>query len=231
MQLNAGAVGPRPRMDCYTTFRELTKREKRGRDFRVRWLARPSPWLVIAPHGGGIEPGTSEIAEAIAADDLSLYAFEGIKPRENARLHITSTRFDEPRCTLLLEASRKALSVHGKGGREQLVLLGGRDVETLERLRRSLERRRFRVEIHPGLALEGRDRANVCNRCGSGMGVQLEMSHGLRRSLFRSLSARGRGVKTARFWQLVAGVREGVTQRRRSPAGQCATDRADPEGS
>jgi phage replication-related protein YjqB (UPF0714/DUF867 family) len=51
---------------------------------------------VIAPHGGGIEPGTSELATAIAGDDFSLYLFEGLKSAGNGELHITSTNFDEP---------------------------------------------------------------------------------------------------------------------------------------
>ena len=39
------------------------------RDFRVRVRRSKSDTVIIAPHGGGIEPGTSEIAEAIAASD------------------------------------------------------------------------------------------------------------------------------------------------------------------
>jgi poly-gamma-glutamate hydrolase-like protein len=60
---------------------------------------------LVAPHGGGIEPGTSELADAIAASDLSFYTFEGLKPSGNTDLHITSTRFDEPMCLTLLASS------------------------------------------------------------------------------------------------------------------------------
>jgi phage replication-related protein YjqB (UPF0714/DUF867 family) len=42
----------------------------------------------VAPHGGAIEPGTSEVAKQVADNDLSLFIFEGIKPKGNKRLHI-----------------------------------------------------------------------------------------------------------------------------------------------
>ncbi len=34
---------------------------------------------VMAPHGGGIEPGTSEIANRVAGDEHAYYSFEGLK--------------------------------------------------------------------------------------------------------------------------------------------------------
>ena len=40
---------------------------------------------IIAPHGGKIEPGTSEIVRSIAAEDYNFCAFEGIKPAGNNR--------------------------------------------------------------------------------------------------------------------------------------------------
>jgi phage replication-related protein YjqB (UPF0714/DUF867 family) len=43
---------------------------------------------ILAPHGGGIEPGTSELAEAVAGEGLSFYAFEGLKRSGNAVLHV-----------------------------------------------------------------------------------------------------------------------------------------------
>jgi len=35
----------------------------------------------MAPHGGGIEPGTIDIADAIARSEYTFYAFQGIKKR------------------------------------------------------------------------------------------------------------------------------------------------------
>jgi phage replication-related protein YjqB (UPF0714/DUF867 family) len=68
----------------------------------------------VAPHGGGIEPGTSELADAIAGSDLSFYTFEGLKSSGNTDLHITSTRFDEPMCLTLLASSSVVVTLHGE---------------------------------------------------------------------------------------------------------------------
>ena len=110
--------------------------------------AKRSAVVILAPHGGGIEPDTSEIGDAIAGDDLSFYAFEGIKRRHNGTLHITSSRFDEPRCMKLVEAATRAISVHGENSAKMVVFLGGRDTATIERLRVSLQRHGFDVMAH-----------------------------------------------------------------------------------
>lgn len=196
--------------DKWTNFSELAKNELRGRDFRVHVRKRPGTTVVIAPHGGGIEPGTSEIAYAIAGDDLSFYAFEGTKSIRNRDLHITSTRFDEPQCIALVTASPRAISLHGEDSERQVIFLGGRDAAMMGHLRDSLIARGFTVETHNSPALQGCDKENICNRGKSGCGVQLELSNGLRRSFFKSLSRTGRETKTERFGLFVAAVREGV---------------------
>jgi phage replication-related protein YjqB (UPF0714/DUF867 family) len=193
--------------DKYATFSELAHSMREGRDFRRRRRKRRGTTAVIAPHGGGIEAGTSEVADAVAADDFSFYAFEGIKSK-NGDLHITSTRFDEPRCVALVRASERAISIHGKKQERQVVFLGGRDERTLSRLRESLSARGFRYETHRSAL--GLNQANICNRTASGVGVQLELSKGLRRSFFASLSKSGRRSKTQRFHQFVAAVREAI---------------------
>ena len=83
--------------DDYWSFTELAKNE-REQDYKVFSRPRGSEVIIIAPHGGGIEPGTSEIAEAIAGDNFSLYCFEGLKANCNKILHIKSINFDEPKC-------------------------------------------------------------------------------------------------------------------------------------
>src|SRR5438034_10673680 len=80
----ASSVG-RPMADKYASFSELAMSELEGRDFQVRLRKRNGVAAVIAPHGGGIEPGTSELADVIAASDFSFYAFEGIKAAGNRR--------------------------------------------------------------------------------------------------------------------------------------------------
>ena len=196
--------------DRYASIAELVKSERRDIDFRIRQSNRPGTIAVIAPHGGGIEPGTSEIAEAIAGAKYSFYAFEGIRAKGNRDLHVTSVRFDEPECVALVAASSRAIAIHGEGSTDPFVHLGGRDEETVDRLRICLERGGFRVgrDSRPGLS--GRDPANICNRTLRGIGVQLELSLGLRSSCFHSLSRIGRRAVTPRFAEFVAAVHEGL---------------------
>jgi phage replication-related protein YjqB (UPF0714/DUF867 family) len=89
--------------DKYASFQELERTERR-RVYRVLSRPRKARIAIIAPHGGKIEPGTSEIARKIAGADFSFYAFEGRKKQHNKSLHITSTRFDEPICLALIGA-------------------------------------------------------------------------------------------------------------------------------
>jgi phage replication-related protein YjqB (UPF0714/DUF867 family) len=148
----------------YECFSDVSKSEMLDRDFRVRLLVRPGATIVIAPHGGGIEPGTSELAEAIAGGDFSFYAFDGIKPAGSGNLHITSTRFDEPKCLALVRLSPQVISIHGEESEAQTVFLGGLGAEASVRLRDSLKASGFRVEIHDDPSLQGRNAANICNR-------------------------------------------------------------------
>jgi phage replication-related protein YjqB (UPF0714/DUF867 family) len=191
--------------DKYGSFPELARNEKGGRDFRIHCRDRGSATVIVAPHGGGIEPGTSEIADAIAGDDLSFCAFVGMKSRGNRDLHITSTRFDEPRCVAIVSASEKAVSIHGAERLGSVVFLGGRDRDSVNHLRAALEERGFCARIDPRLL--GQGKKNICNRGRSGVGLQLELSKALRCSFFESLTKSGRRKKTRRFWEFISVVR------------------------
>ena len=56
--------------DRYPNFEVLSLNETSGIDFRILARGARAGFAVIAPHGGGIEPGTSEIADAIAAEEF-----------------------------------------------------------------------------------------------------------------------------------------------------------------
>jgi phage replication-related protein YjqB (UPF0714/DUF867 family) len=62
--------------DKYFTFAELAAGEDPSA-YRIVSMPRGSAVAIIAPHGGNIEPGTSELARAVAGQELSLYLFEG----------------------------------------------------------------------------------------------------------------------------------------------------------
>jgi phage replication-related protein YjqB (UPF0714/DUF867 family) len=198
--------------DRYCNFSALAQKEVRDRDFSIRHKYRPGANAIVAPHGGGIEPGTSELAEAIAGEDLSFYAFEGKKPRRNCDLHITSARFDEPECLELLANSPICITVHGERSPEQVVFIGGLDKIMASRICTSLRRREFDVKIHDNKNLQGIEQANICNRGMMGRGVQLELGEGLRRTFFENLTRKGRKVKKERFHLFVAAVREAIVK-------------------
>ena len=100
------------------------------------------------------------------------------------------------------------MTMHGEGGSREVVYLRGRNDELGERLRAVLESHGFRVERHTSPWLQGADPDNICNRCASGMGVQLELSAGLRRTFFESLSSlAGRRHATGRLAQFGQAVR------------------------
>ena len=165
-----------------------------------------SNFLVLAPHGGGIEMGTSELAKAIAGNDLSLYIFAGIR-KANKDLHITSTRFDEPGCLDLLKRSQTALVVHGCVGKNPVVYIGGRDINLKRRLFNILAMNGYPVQIgtsrYTGMWLK-----NICNRTFSGKGVQLEITTGMRRQFFEKLQSRkGRKIVNRHFEKFVSIIR------------------------
>ncbi|HJP34609.1 MAG TPA: poly-gamma-glutamate hydrolase family protein [Gammaproteobacteria bacterium] len=169
--------------DRYPDFRALAAKEAEGTDYRISVVERKrSRVAVIAPHGGSIERRTSAIARAIAGDDFKLYLFEGLDESGSYEvLHITSHRFDEPRCLRLLEPCSHVLAVHGCGGDEDLVMLGGLDRELITQIAAALEPLDVGVSTdrHP---YPGTHERNICNRGKERRGVQIELSDALRGS-------------------------------------------------
>ena len=166
----------------YRGYADLVDQQVEGTDYKVHLRANAqSSVAVIAPHGGGIERYTSEIARAIADDDFNLYVFEGIRPPENyAALHLTSHRFDEPRCLELLAGCDHVVAIHGCGGEAQRALVGGLDVGLKAVVAQSIAALGVETLLadHPFPAV---DPMNICNRGRRGVGVQIEMTMLLRR--------------------------------------------------
>lgn len=166
--------------DKYESFAELAAQEQNGRDYRIRVIERiGSPVIVLAPHGGGIEVGTSELAELVAGDEHSLFVFEGLKPYgANRDLHITSHRFDHPDCLALTSAHAVTLAIHGCRG-DSRVFLGGLDSDLKARLAKHLTCVGLIARLD-GHDYPGRHPLNVCNRGARGRGAQLEVTRDLR---------------------------------------------------
>ncbi len=180
-------------MDRYRSFQELEQHETLGKDYRVQVQKGSSGIAVMAPHGGAIEFGTDQMAQAIAYPDHTFWTFRGIKKRGNKVLHITSTRFDAPDALKIALSAQTVITLHGCRGHEPLVYVGGRDGFLKERLCHVLINAGFNARISTKPGLTGENPLNLCNRCLSGSGVQLEITTGLRKRLFTP--AKDRGIK------------------------------------
>jgi len=168
--------------DKYGSFDELRRGEREGVDYNIRVVRRRNASVAItAPHAGKIEPGTSEIADAIAGDACSLYCFEGTKQNENFDLPITSANFDEPQCVELVAAHDQIISVHGLAGmRRQVVEVGGLDTVLRDAICKGLQDAGFSAEVITSGVLAGLSPSNICNKGARRRGVQLEITRGLR---------------------------------------------------
>jgi len=172
-------------MDKYSNYAKLREKEREGIDFRICITDRAASAALIAPHGGKIERGTSEIAAAIAEDFFSLYCFEGLRSRLNRNLHITSTNFDEPRCQHLIAMHDVVVSVHGPRGAHEAVDVGGLDFELRDAICQELKNAGFAARIVREGSHAAVSKMNMCNRGRRRIGVQLELTEGLRNALLQ----------------------------------------------
>lgn len=183
----------------YRGYADLAKVQVEGVDYRICVRARPSSSVaVIAPHGGSIERYTSDMARAIAGEEFNLYLFDGTRRFGNyAALHLTSHRFDEPRCLELLSDCDHVVAIHGCGGEVQQALLGGLDTALKANVAESISAVGVETLVanHSFPAIEP---MNICNRGRRGVGVQVEMTMRLRsRGQRDALSAAIRSVLLA----------------------------------
>jgi phage replication-related protein YjqB (UPF0714/DUF867 family) len=195
---------------------------------------------ILAPHGGGIEPGTSELCLAVAGyHPASLpqvppagvtydyWMFEGIRETGNAPLHVTSTGCDDGVAVSLCAGSLNALSLHGFDpapefpADEQIVLVGGANPALKDLLLAGLRDAHIK-----GLAagtsgeLNGSKPCNIVNRTlpvGDPPqplgGAQLELSTPLRDAMFTENSRpRRKHTTTQLFWTFVGVCRDALNR-------------------
>jgi phage replication-related protein YjqB (UPF0714/DUF867 family) len=195
-------------MRRYHDFAALQKRFSEGDDFTIRMRGGASGILIMAPHGGKIEPGTDTIADAVAGKIHAFYAFCGVRRQGNRTLHITSHRFNEPRAIAAVCRASTVVTIHGCRDRTAVVYLGGRHRRMRQQLGSTLTMAGFAVRENPNLP--GLHPANVCNRGQSGMGVQLELSSGLRKHLSAGGHPSGRSISNAALADFVEATRTAI---------------------
>ena len=167
--------------DMYNSVEDLLATERRNVVIENR-IAGRSRIAVLAPHAGAIEPLTGELARAIAGKVHRFYEFQGKAAVNNFRLHVASTRFDEPLLQSVLRGARTAIAIHGAAGDEDAVtLIGGVNRRLVEVVRACLEQAGFAVMDAP-VQLAAVDPRNLVNRVPEG-GVQLELTRRLREDL------------------------------------------------
>lgn len=178
--------------DKYSRFADLAIGEVYGVDYRICLADRESPIAIVAPHGGTIEGGTSEVASAIAREDHSIYCFEGLIPgRRHTDLHIRSELFDEPQGCNLVAAAEIAIGIHGRADKDdtETTSMGGRDIALRDAIATALTSAGFKAAI-AAKALRGEDQNNICNRGRRKEGVQLEIPKTLRDRLVANRNLR-----------------------------------------
>lgn len=164
----------------------LRKVEQEGVAYDLAWTITNSPLIVIAPHGGAIEPRTSEITSAIAGTDHTQCQFKGKLPagQNYPRLHVTSENWDVEECLILIGQRTHALSIHGTSKPDKVVYIGGRDTATGAELATALRAAGFSV-VQPAPAdIAGTSVQNFVNKDADGAGVQFELTYDLRIELF-----------------------------------------------
>jgi phage replication-related protein YjqB (UPF0714/DUF867 family) len=187
---------------------------------------------VIAVHGGGIEPGTSELCLAVAgyhpatlevapagAVPYDYWMFEGLRAANNDALHVTSTHCDDGVAVALCAGVLNVLSLHGcttaaaglpVGTRA--VLVGGRNEALKQRLLAAIGAAGIQAIDAAGHgSINGDDRLNIANRTLLGMGGHLELTTPLREAMFEiNTRPRRRHTTTEVFWAFVAACREAL---------------------
>ncbi|HKR01695.1 MAG TPA: poly-gamma-glutamate hydrolase family protein [Pyrinomonadaceae bacterium] len=177
--------------DIYESYADLLSHGFRENEhFTVEVIFRDSKYAIVAPHGGSIEAGTTEIAKAVAGASHTFYSFTGNMEWGNTVLHVTSDRFKEARVIIAAKRARTVVTIHGRDGDEEVAYIGGLDEELKLKLKAAFQAEGISTE--DDTELKGERPENICNRGKSGKGVQLELARGLRSKLFQGLDKEGR---------------------------------------
>jgi phage replication-related protein YjqB (UPF0714/DUF867 family) len=199
----------------YNSYSELASAQIEGIDYQRLWrISQFSTLLHLAIHGGGIEQGTTELADAAAGDIHDFYTLDVFKAAgSNADLHVMSTRYDEPQALAMVQSATHIVSWHGAAGITPVTYLGGLDYNLRDQIGQCLADAGFTVQL-ASEELNGTDTANICNRGIRGMGVQLELSTAQRSAFFLNgdMSRANRENTTAAFTTYITAVKTSISK-------------------
>ncbi len=160
--------------------------------------------LIMAPHGGQLEPPTDlqaeRVAQQIGGPRVSTWRCRGYQTPGGKsafdRWHITSTDISPISYPLLgrVASRRFAYAVSFHGMVEDRILIGGSGpsrlkVEIRDAIREALAATTIKVDIAlPGDANGGRDPKNIVNRYVDAGGIQIEQSLRARRDHWKEIA-------------------------------------------
>ena len=179
---------------------------------------------IVAPHGGGIEPGTSELCLAVAGyhpatlvptggPTYDYWMLEGLLSTGNDTLHVTTTNCDDAMARSLCGGARTALTLHGcttaaADGMGE-VLVGGRHAALRGLLIAQLVAGGFgAVDASGHASLAGMAPENLTNRTLLSAGAQLEIVTPVRHAMFGiNTREQRRHTTTPTFWAFTSACR------------------------
>ncbi|WP_436861746.1 poly-gamma-glutamate hydrolase family protein [Staphylococcus caeli] len=171
--------------DYYKSMTDLYNDTKEGIDWKKDTRDSGSRVLIVAPHGGNIEQGTTELTKLVADDgNYDYFSFEAIRPSNNTQLHVTSTHYDDATLHEMIEDRTATISIHGAQGDEPSVYLGGAKSPLRDAIQSQLENKGFVVKVPPEY-LGGANSNNFINKVDGSTGVQLELTTALRKAFFK----------------------------------------------
>ncbi|MDU3083866.1 MAG: poly-gamma-glutamate hydrolase family protein, partial [Staphylococcus epidermidis] len=181
-----GVAPAERKTDKYQSMTQLEKETTEGVDWRKDTKNTGNQVLIVAPHGGSIEQGTTELTKALAdKGNYDYYSFEGIRPKNNSELHVTSTHYDDPTLNQMIKNRTATVSIHGASGTEEIIYLGGPRSDLRNAIEKQLVGRGFTVKVPPEY-LGGQNNKNFINREDNNTGVQLELTTALRKVFFKN---------------------------------------------
>ena len=116
---NASSTGNATRkQDYYKSMTELYNDTTEGIDWKKDTRNVGKSVLIVAPHGGNLEQGTSELTKLVANNgDFDYFSFEAIRPSNNTQLHVTSTNYDDATLHDMIQDRTATISIHGARGK------------------------------------------------------------------------------------------------------------------
>lgn len=183
--------------DHFRSMTQLFAHTKEGVDWKKETKKRVSNVIIVAPHGGNVEKGTTELTKMVANDNhYDYYSFTILNRKNPEKFHVTSANYNDPTLLKMVKSKDFAVSIHGAKGDKPVIYLGGLDRQLKEAIKQQLVKAHFNVKIAPTY-LGGDLKQNFVNRDFKDKGVQLELSTAFRKSLFinENMSPKSRSDK------------------------------------